>query len=354
MVAGRQEIFRVSIRRRTDGKRRKSRSVCVRVRRRCGVVAGLIPRVCETFVERAGSRGLALLIAGKTAVAPAGIIVALKAERVSGRNLCMCARRALDRGNNKQRRGPFRLHASFPSTAMCHGGSITFAVHRDRTLGRRQRTAYAKSGNNFGKTIVWIFISPEIAHWRFLHSRCGSRPLICGSFEAFTQSRIRKNGQSMRNRFLAAGLIASLLMSGSLTNADALPLLGHPPALHDAVSPGAEPVAVRRGAVVARGPRGGVVAAGRTTVVRHGVHPVHPIARPGVRPVHPIARPGVRPWVRPARYYWLPGGAIAAGAAIGFVAAASVGAYAGVAPGPNYCWYYTDASRTKGFWDVCP
>jgi hypothetical protein len=147
----------------------------------------------------------------------------------------------------------------------------------------------------------------------------------------------------MRNRFLAVSLIAPLMVSGSLTDADALPLLGHPPALHDAVSPGAEPVAVRRGAVVARGPRGGVVAAGRTTVVRPGVHPVHP-----------IARPGVRPWVRPARYYWLPGGAIAAGAAIGFVAAASVGAYAGAAPGPNYCWYYTDASRTKGFWDVCP
>jgi hypothetical protein len=158
----------------------------------------------------------------------------------------------------------------------------------------------------------------------------------------------------MRNRFLAVSLIAPLIVSGSLTNADALQLLGHPPALHDAVSPGAEPVAVRRGAVVARGPQGGVVAAARTTVVRPGARPVHPIARPGVRPVHPIARPGVRPWVRPARYYWLPGGAIAAGAAIGFVAAASVGAYAGIAPGPNYCWYYTDASRTKGFWDVCP
>jgi hypothetical protein len=170
-----QLTFALSIRRRTDGKRRKGLSVCVRVWRRCGVIVGLIPRVCETFVERAGSRGLALLIAGKTAVAPARIIVALKAERVSGRDLCMCARRALDRGNNKQRRHPFRLHASFPGTAMCHGGGITFAVHRDRTLGRRSRTAYAKSGNNFGKTIVWIFISPEIAHRRFLHSRCESR-----------------------------------------------------------------------------------------------------------------------------------------------------------------------------------
>ncbi len=20
---------------------------------------------------------------------------------------------------------------------------------------------------------------------------------------------------------------------------------------------------------------------------------------------------------------------------------------------PNFCWYYTDPSRTQGFWDVC-
>ena len=69
--------------------------------------------------------------------------------------------------------------------------------------------------------------------------------------------------------------------------------------------------------------------------------------------MHPIVRPG-HPWARPARYYWRPGGAIAAGAAIGFIAATLVGAYAGVAPGPGYCWYYTDPSFTKGFWDVCP
>jgi hypothetical protein len=69
-----------------------------------------------------------------------------------------------------------------------------------------------------------------------------------------------------------------------------------------------------------------------------------------------VVRPGVRPggWVRPAHYYWRPGGAIAAGAAIGFVAAASAAAWAGAPPAPGYCWYYTDPSRTQGFWDVCP
>jgi hypothetical protein len=95
-------------------------------------------------------------------------------------------------------------------------------------------------------------------------------------------------------------------------------------------------VVVVRGGAVARGPRGGVA------VVRP------PGYRPGVRP-------GVRPggWVRPA-YRWGPGGAIAAGAAIGFVAAATAAAWAGAPPAPGYCWYYTDPSQTQGFWDVCP
>jgi hypothetical protein len=102
-------------------------------------------------------------------------------------------------------------------------------------------------------------------------------------------------------------------------------------------------VVVRRGGVARRtrvvGPRGG---AASRTVVRGGA-----VVRPGYR------AGGVR-WVRPARYTWRPGGAIAAGAAIGFVAAATAAAWAGAPPAPGYCWYYTDPSRTQGFWDVCP
>ena len=45
---------------------------------------------------------------------------------------------------------------------------------------------------------------------------------------------------------------------------------------------------------------------------------------------------------------------IAAGAAIGFVTAASAAAWAGAAPAAGMCWYYTDPSRTQGFWDYCP
>jgi hypothetical protein len=101
-------------------------------------------------------------------------------------------------------------------------------------------------------------------------------------------------------------------------------------------------IAVRRGGAARRttvvGPRGNV--ASRTVVRRDAV------VRPGV------ARPGG--WVRPVHYHWRPGGAIAAGAAIGFVAAATAAAWAGSPPAPGYCWYYTDPSRTQGFWDVCP
>ncbi len=105
-------------------------------------------------------------------------------------------------------------------------------------------------------------------------------------------------------------------------------------------------VYVRRGGGARRttvvGPRGGVAS---RTVVRGGA-----VVRPGV--VRPgVVRPGG--WVRPAHYYWRPGGAIAAGAAIGVVGAAAAAAWAGAPPAPGYCWYYTDPSQRQGFWDVC-
>jgi hypothetical protein len=59
-------------------------------------------------------------------------------------------------------------------------------------------------------------------------------------------------------------------------------------------------------------------------------------------------------YLRPRNYWWRPGGAVAAGAAIGFVSAATAAAWAGAAPAPGYRRYYTDPNRTKGFWDVCP
>jgi hypothetical protein len=96
------------------------------------------------------------------------------------------------------------------------------------------------------------------------------------------------------------------------------------------------------GAAVVRGPRGGaaVVHGGgyRGGVYRGGVYR-------GGRYYGGWARPG---------YRWGPGGAIAAGAALGFVGAATAAAWASAPPAPGLCWYYTDPSQRNGFWDVCP
>jgi len=58
--------------------------------------------------------------------------------------------------------------------------------------------------------------------------------------------------------------------------------------------------------------------------------------------------------VNPGRYYWPPGGAVAAGAALGFIAGAAAVSVAGQPPKTGYCWYYTTPAKTSGFWDVCP
>lgn len=57
-------------------------------------------------------------------------------------------------------------------------------------------------------------------------------------------------------------------------------------------------------------------------------------------------------WRRP--YAWPPGGAIAAGAAIGVMSAEAAVGYATLAsPAAGLCWFYTDDSGTEGFWDIC-
>ena len=136
-------------------------------------------------------------------------------------------------------------------------------------------------------------------------------------------------------------LAATSTSSSALSPIPGAALTNHATAAKDDVI---EVRAVARRGGVAVGPRGGVVAgravvrapAARAAVVRPGYH-----------------GGGVR-WARPGWYRWPRGGAIAAGAAIGFVTAATAAAWAGAAPAPGMCWYYTDPSRTQGFWDYCP
>jgi len=95
------------------------------------------------------------------------------------------------------------------------------------------------------------------------------------------------------------------------------------------------------------------VASRKTNVVNRNTNVVNRTANVNVnRAANVNVRPGG--YVRPANYRWRPGGAIAAGAAIGVVTATAAAAWAGAAPAPGYCWFYTDPSRTKGFWDACP
>lgn len=54
------------------------------------------------------------------------------------------------------------------------------------------------------------------------------------------------------------------------------------------------------------------------------------------------------------RRYWPAGRAIAAGAAIGFIAGAAAASVAGTPPQSGMCWFYTDSTKKTGFWDVCP
>jgi hypothetical protein len=102
----------------------------------------------------------------------------------------------------------------------------------------------------------------------------------------------------------------------------------------------------RRGAT-AVGPRGGVYHRGgayRGGAYRGGVYHGGVYRGGGYR---------YGGWARPGGYWWPTGGAIAAGAAVGVLAAGAAAAYAGSAPAPGLCWYYTDPSYRNGFWDAC-
>jgi hypothetical protein len=61
----------------------------------------------------------------------------------------------------------------------------------------------------------------------------------------------------------------------------------------------------------------------------------HPAPSPANPPANPVQGGGV--WARPAWYRWSPGGAVAAGAAIGFVTAATAAAWAGAPPQSGLC-----------------
>jgi hypothetical protein len=85
-------------------------------------------------------------------------------------------------------------------------------------------------------------------------------------------------------------------------------------------------VAVRSN-TAAKGPRGNVAVRGGTAVRANAV----------VRPV--------RPWV--SRPYY---GTVVGGIALGTIIAATV---VPTAPADNLCWYWSNSSHSRGYWDYC-
>jgi hypothetical protein len=105
-------------------------------------------------------------------------------------------------------------------------------------------------------------------------------------------------------------------------------------ASHTRVAAGPRGVAASR-TTVARGPRGNVAARRTTVVGGRGA-----VAARGVAVVRPV-----RPWVRRPYY-----GAIIGGVALGTIIAATT---VPAAPSSEVCWYWSNSSHTRGYWDYC-
>src|SRR5574337_627909 len=138
--------------------------------------------------------------------------------------------------------------------------------------------------------------------------------------------------QAMNRSMVKTACVAAMLASLAMPEAQAIEIMG-----------GANPAAQLADGVISK-----VVVRARGGAVYHG----HVYRGPhgGVYRGGTVYRGG---WARPGWYSWPVGGAIAAGAALGVIGAAAAASYAGPAPGPGLCWYYTDPSRTQGFWDAC-
>jgi hypothetical protein len=93
-------------------------------------------------------------------------------------------------------------------------------------------------------------------------------------------------------------------------------------------------VAARRTTVV-KGPRGNVAARRTTVVGGRGV-----VAARGGAVIRPVRR-----WVRRPYY-----GTVVAGITLGTIIAATV---VPTAPSSEVCWYWSNSSQTRGYWDYC-
>ena len=135
---------------------------------------------------------------------------------------------------------------------------------------------------------------------------------------------------------IRSGLVKSACMALALAG------VSPPPANADFVHRGATAV----------GPRGGVYHRGGTSLAL-AMAGAGSIAAESMGITAASTAAAMAPGRVPGWYHWAPGGAIAAGAALGVLATGAAIAYAGQPPAPGMCWYYTDPSYRQGFWDGC-
>lgn len=161
----------------------------------------------------------------------------------------------------------------------------------------------------------------------------------------------------IRSSLIKSACVAIALAGFSPSEAGALEMQGSNPTATLNNGMISKVVIAHRG-VTAVGPRGGVYHRGGTWAGRpgygyHGGGVYRGPYRGGVYHGGVYRGGYYGGWARPGWYHWGPGGAIAAGAAVGVLAAGAAVAYAGQPPAPGLCWYYTDPSYRAGFWDAC-
>ena len=157
----------------------------------------------------------------------------------------------------------------------------------------------------------------------------------------------------IRSSLVKSACVAIALSGFSPPQAGAIEMQGSNPApmLNDGII--SKAYIAHRG-VTRVGPRGGVYHRGGTVGGYRGGYGYRGgVYRGGYGYHGGVYRGGYGGWARPGWYRWGPGGAIAAGAAIGVLAAGAAVAYAGQPPAPGLCWYYTDPGYRAGFWDAC-
>ena len=162
----------------------------------------------------------------------------------------------------------------------------------------------------------------------------------------------------IRSSLVKSACVAIALLGLSAPQAGAIEMQGTNPSAQLSDGMISKAYIAHRGATV-RGPRGGVYHRGGTVGgyggYRGGAYRggAYGYRGGGVYRGAGVYRGGYGGWARPGWYRWGPGGAIAAGAAVGVLAAGAAAVYAGSPPAPGLCWYYTDPSYRQGFWDAC-